>query len=553
MKMKSKSLIIFFLLTFLFSASAIAMPDAREINAALNDTAAYIHKTVKNPQVGSVGGEWAVLGLARSSYNVPSSYYENYYKTVETYVKGLKGNLHDKKYTEYSRLILALTAAGYDPTKVAGYDLTKALGDFDKTIWQGINGPVFALIALDSGNYTIPKNSAANLQATRSMYIDEILRRQLSDGGFSLFGGSGDATSGDYKADPDITAMTLQALAKYQDRADVKKVTEEALAALSKMQNDKGGFASWGEDNLESTAQVVVALAELGIPFDDSRFVKNGKTALDNLLSFYTKGQGFRHTLSGTGNNQMSAEQGFYALVAVQRANEGKNSLYRMTDTKKTTETKVPEVVKEEKGLPGKHKDIQIKAVIYPGKSFADIIGHQAESSIKTLAERGIIGGKSESSFDPNASMTRAEFASIIVRALGLPEKGQHNFKDVASDSWYNQAVATAYNYGLVAGVAPGSFNPQGTITREEAAVMTVRAAKLAGLATETDDVTVRDILAQFPDYMSSSDWARPSLAYSYMENILSEDDLYMRPKEAVKRFEVAQMLLNTLKAAKLI
>lgn len=550
MKMKSKNLILLLLLTFLISTSAIAMPDSREIKAALNDTAAYIQKTVKNPQLTSVGGEWAILGLARSSYNVPSTYYDKYYKNVESYLKEVKGNLHDKKYTEYSRVILALTAAGYDPTKVAGYDLTKALGDFDKTIWQGINGPVFALLALDSNNYNIPKNSAAKLQATRTMYVDEILNRQLSDGGFSLMGGSGD---GNYQLDVDVTAMTLQALAKYQDRADVKKATEEALRALSKMQNESGGFASKGEENIESTAQVVVALAELGIPFDDSRFVKSGKTVLDNLLSFYTKGQGFRHTLSGSGDNLMSTEQGLYALVAVQRANEGKSSLYRMTDSKKTTETKVPEVIKEEKGLPGKHKDIKTKAIIYPGKSFADTKGHQAESAIKNLAQRGIIGGKSETSFDPNASMTRAEFASIIVRALGLPEKGQHNFKDVASDSWYNQAVATAYNYGLVAGVAPGSFNPQGTITREEAAVMTVRAAKLAGLATEVDLATVRDSLAQFPDYMSSSDWARPSLAYSYMKNILSEDDLYMRPKEAVKRFEVAQMLLNTLKAAELL
>lgn len=129
--------------------------------------------------------------------------------------------LHEKKYTEYSRVILGLTAAGYDPTDVAGYDLTMALGDFDKTIWQGINGPIFALIALDCGNYVIPRNPEAVTQATRDMYVDEILRRQLSDGGFSLLGGSVSATAADEESDPDITAMALQALAKYRNRDDV--------------------------------------------------------------------------------------------------------------------------------------------------------------------------------------------------------------------------------------------------------------------------------------------------------------------------------------------
>jgi uncharacterized protein YfaS (alpha-2-macroglobulin family) len=84
------------------------------------------------------------------------------------------------------------------------------------------------------------------------MYVDEILKRQLLDGGFSLFGGSEDATDADYQADPDITAMALQALAKYQDRADVKKVTEEALACLSKLQNSQGGYASWNEIMLKA-------------------------------------------------------------------------------------------------------------------------------------------------------------------------------------------------------------------------------------------------------------------------------------------------------------
>lgn len=343
MKIWTKRIAAFLILILLFIGQATASVAAAQINEAIKDTALYIYKTVKDPQVDSVGGEWAVIGLARSGFNIPDSYYENYYNTVEAHVKAVNGILHDKKYIEYSRVILGLTAAGYDPTDVAGYDLTKALGDFEKTIWQGINGPIFALIALDSGNYPIPENSEATVQATRDMYVDEILKRQLSDGGFSLFGGIEDAKDDDLQGDPDITAMALQALAKHQDRPDVKNATEKALICLSELQNNKGGYTGWGKDNIESVAQVIVALTELGIPLDDSRFVKNGKTLPDNLMTFYIKGRGFCHIADG-GSDQMATEQGFYALVAAERAQKGKNSLYSMTEVS-ITEDKVRDML----------------------------------------------------------------------------------------------------------------------------------------------------------------------------------------------------------------
>ncbi len=139
-------------------------------------------------------------------------------------------------------------------------------------------------------------------------------------------------------SDVDITAMALQALAKYQDQKAVKSATDKALTYLSKVQDNKGGFSSWGTTNVESVAQVVVALCELGIDLGDSRFVKNGHTLTDNLLSFRQSNGGFYHVLDGSdGNNQMSSEQGFYALVAIDRAANGQNSLYRMSDVAKNT------------------------------------------------------------------------------------------------------------------------------------------------------------------------------------------------------------------------
>ncbi len=535
-------------LIFIMSASAFAM-DKTGIDAAVDQTAEYLLKTVENPQFGTIGGEWTIIGLARSRYSVPDSYYENYYKAVEEYVKAEDGILHDKKYTEYSRLILGLTAAGYDPQNVAGYDLTLPLGDFEKTIWQGINGAIFALIALDSANYTIPKNSEAKTQATRDLYISEILRLQLSDGGFNLTADSNGKIDESEKADPDITGMALQALAKYQDRPEVKAAVGRAVECLAKMQEGDGGYASEGTQNSESAVQVLVGLSELGISVDDPRFVKNGKTLVDNILSFSKGDGGFSHTLGTADNNHMSTEQVFCGLVAVQRLLDGKKSFYRMDDAVKRTEF----VLWEGTGLPAKNADVNLMPVISFGKTFGDIQGHKNQPAIEALAARGIISGKSSTVFDPNATMSRAEFAAIVTRSLGLPQKTAAIFADVPKDAWYAGYVGTAYGYGIVNGTSPTSFNPEGVITREEAAAMVARAAKLCGMETALDGVTIRNVLAQFGDYITVSDWALPSLAFCYQENILSQDDIDILPAQAIKRFEVAEMLFRMLAAANLL
>ncbi len=534
---------------------AVLAVDDSDIDTAFKDTAAYIVKIVSEPQVSSVGGEWAVLGLARSGYPVPVRYYQDYYARVEVYVEALKGKLHEKKYTEYSRIVVALTSIGMDPRDVAGYDLLKPLGDYDKTIWQGINGPIWALIALDSGDYTMPQNPDAATQATREMYVNRILECQLPDGGFSLFGGTTAASPGDNVSDPDITGMALQALAKYQDRGDVKKVIDEALACVSKMQDENGGFSSWGTANSESVAQIIVALTELGIPLDDPRFVKNGNTLLDNLMGFYIPGEGFLHTYNGSGSNMMATEQAFYALVAAKRGKEDKNSLYRMGDAIKVAALE-ENAIKAGEGLENKHPDVKTKPIIYFEKTFNDISGANAHTNhvaIEALAARGIISGKTDTTFKPDATMNRAEFAAIVVRGLGLVPKSNNQFTDVPADSWYADYVGTANAYGIVNGATETTFNPLGAITREEAATMIARAATLCGMDTVMGSGEIRDILAQFTDYVKTSGWARESLAFCYREGILSQSDLEILPKTPIKRCEIAQMIFNMLGRANLL
>lgn len=315
-----RMLTLLLLLSLLLSLTACGKSQETQ----LEKTAGYLQAQVTEPGAGSIGGDWLVFGLARSGVKVPQKYYDTYYNNVEAAVREKNGVLSERKYTEYSRTVLALTAIGKDPASVAGYDLLKPLADFELVTKQGINGTIFALLALDSGNYEIPENPDAAVQATRQMYVDELLTRELPDGGWTLTGG---------EPDVDITAMTLQALAKYHDQADVAAAVERGLAVLSSLQEPDGGYTSWGSSNSESVAQVIVALTELGVSLDDERFVKNGITVEDALLRFAQESGAFVHVLDGSGGDDgMATEQAFYALAAIHRAETGKTTLYDMTD-----------------------------------------------------------------------------------------------------------------------------------------------------------------------------------------------------------------------------
>ena len=237
-------------------------------------------ETLGTPNVGSVGGEWMVIGLARSGRTVPDGYYENVVKYVQE-----NCDADEMSYVTY----------------------------------QGINGPIWTLIALDSHDY------APQGDVTREKLIDAILGAQLPDGGWDMMGKA---------ADTDITAMAIQALAPYYDTNDaVKAAVDTALTALSAMQNDDGAFSTaFSGKTSESTAQVIVALTALGInPATDSRFIKNGVNAVDGLCSFYVDGGGFRHIASGDLDG-MATEQSYYALAAYYRLLAGQTSLYDMSD-----------------------------------------------------------------------------------------------------------------------------------------------------------------------------------------------------------------------------
>lgn len=292
----------------------------KKADSIYKTTGDYLAK-LGTPSVGSIGGEWMALGLARSGRTVPEGYYDAVVKYVKDNIDS-NGRLDKNKATENARIILALTAIGKDVTNVDGHDLLAGLNEMSYLSKQGINGAIFTLIALDSHNYT-PAGDV-----TRDKLVQAILEAQISsDGGWSLDGKN---------ADVDMTAMAIQALAAYyKSNSSAKKAVDKGLSWLSSVQQNDGGFTSWGATNSESCAQVIVALTALGIdPTKDSRFIKNGVSVLDALCSFAVNGGGFKHLATETSANGMATEQGFYALVAYYRLLNGQTSLYDMTDVK---------------------------------------------------------------------------------------------------------------------------------------------------------------------------------------------------------------------------
>ncbi len=474
------------------------MPNCAFADDVLADTARIICSSGA-PSFGYVGGEWTVTGLARSGAAVPDGYFDEYYADVEKYAAEHGGVLHEKKYTEYSRVVIALTAIGKDPKNVGGYNLLEPLGDYKKTVWQGINGSVFALIALDSGNYAVPENKNAEVRATREMYIEHILSKRTPDGGWAFSGKT---------ADPDMTAMALTALSKYRDRESVKSAADEALSLLCAMQKEDGGFESGGEETAESAAQVLVALSELGA-VNDPRFVKNGHSVYDNVISFYVPGAGFCHIKGGEGADRMATEQCFYALAAYNRALKGEKSLFDMAKTERSR--------------------------------FSDVTGTAYQSQIDSLYEKGIVSGMTEYTFSPDGTLTRAQLAALIVRGLDLKSTKGCSFSDVRPADWFYEAVSAAYENKIIMGVSDERFNPDGKVTRAEAAVMIVRAAKKRGC-----DVSGGKAIT-YADSDAVPDWALSEVAFCAEAGLMPDFGESFSPGTAITRGEASFMLYSML------
>ena len=182
-----------------------------------------------------------------------------------------------------------------------------------------------------------------------------------------------------------------------------------------------------------------------------------------------------------------------------------------------------------------------------PGiKEFDDVEGITwAEKQIEVLAGKGFINGKSEGLFDPNAAITRAEFAALLTRLLALSgEVSSMPFADVPSDAWYAEDVAAAFANGVVTGNSATTFDPNGNITRQEMAVMIGRVLSEQGyVAADTTELTA------FTDSNAVAAWAKSGVAMAAREEIVNGNpDGSFAPAANASRAEAAVMLYRLFK-----
>ncbi len=319
------------------------------VTGALSRALDYLESSVADPGVSSIGGEWSVLALARNN-RMTQSLKDAYMHNLSERLEETQGVLSTRKYTEYSRVVRVLSALGCNPADVNGYNLLAPLEDFDAVCTQGINGPAWALMAMDSGNYEF--SAEKDGCTSRQKLIDYLLEHQLPGGGWGL------SDSVD-----DMTPMILQALAPYyKEREDVRQAVDTAVMLLSQMQDDEGGFGKAGGS--ESVSQVIIALAALDKAyFEDSMFIKNGNSVVDALLRYQNEDGSFRHVLSGSADS-MATDQAVLALTTYSCAQEGKNPLYGRINTPANPQLSEPLANNAEKEEPAAQPESGSKAGI---------------------------------------------------------------------------------------------------------------------------------------------------------------------------------------------
>ena len=313
-----------------------------DIDTVLSKVRSYILSKDTKPDYSSI---WNVIGLKRSGLYVRESYINLFYSNVIAYCESKDWQITRAKYSDYSKLILALTAIGVDARNVMGHNLLAYLSDYENVSRQGNNGTIWALIALKSNPaYEIPEDPSAVQQNSEELLVKKVVGMQCQDGGWTLMGTTGDS---------DMTGMAMQALASYYNKdgyEDVTAAIDKGLAWIEKNQLSSGGFGTMNTETSESVAQIITALCGVGIDCgEDARFIKNGKWPMTGLFQYYMPEGGFMHVAADAGNNGggaggiidgMATEQGLYATVAYRRFLDGETFLYDMSDVAISAGTK---------------------------------------------------------------------------------------------------------------------------------------------------------------------------------------------------------------------
>lgn len=290
------------------------------VQQAIDEAAVYI-------ATNKVDSEWEAIGFAQAGKEVPADYEEVFHANIQNQViKSLESGR--VKITDIERLAMAAVAINKDPQNIDGINLIENIynsperrGGYDTMTFQGNNGIIFALVALDTLHFDVPTDA----KWTREKLVAELLKNQREDGGWSL------TTSPTAPTSYDITAMALIGLAPYKDQPGVKSAIEKSVTFLSQEQGPTGGYNEpfVGGISSEATSQVIIGLTAIGTDPTSEAFTKNGISLLDHLLSYKNSDGGFRHTHDYSYSDAMATEQALQGLVAYIRFLNGEGPLYQ--------------------------------------------------------------------------------------------------------------------------------------------------------------------------------------------------------------------------------
>ena len=195
-------------------------------------------------------------------------------------------------------------------------------------------------------------------------------------------------------------------------------------------------------------------------------------------------------------------------------------------------------------------------SIIYNPGTFKDVEGHWAKEVIDDMGSRLVVSGVGEEKFEPDGDITRAEFAAVVVRSLGLmcPGTGKDAFSDVLKGTWYYDAVSIAYEYGIISGNGNGEFGPMDKIKREQAMAMVLRAMKITGLKLEFNEGEMEQLFSEFKDSDNTAGYAKSGAAACIKaEIILGRNGSQVAPKENITRAEAAVIMQRLLRKSGLI
>lgn len=199
-----------------------------------------------------------------------------------------------------------------------------------------------------------------------------------------------------------------------------------------------------------------------------------------------------------------------------------------------------------EKTVSGKTKETGKFAVIAKEKRldevyFKDIAGHWAEKEIQALTAKGLIKGYPDETFKPEQPITRAEFVAMVVRALGLEMEGEKTFSDTANH-WAKDVVSTAYEHGIITGYNAMTFGPDDPITREQMAVIMVKAFRLQQ----------KEKGKQFADQEQISLWSKGAVEIAASHGIFGGyQDGTFKPQNRASRAEATAVMARALQFEK--